>query len=97
LKKDKAFESLKKSFAADLEGKVKTLQLTIADSNFGGKKCDWETIFRIAHQIRGTARSFGFSEISMAAGELEQSVAKKSLEHTARLVRRISDLSRIMS
>ena len=97
LKKDKTFENLKKSFAADLEGKMMVLQSTLGGSNAEGKKCDWESISRIVHQIRGTARSFGFSEISAVADELEQFVAKKSLEHTKRLIRRISDLARIMA
>jgi len=94
LKRDKAFEKLKSSFAKDLAEKVKALQKAVTGTHPINKTCDWEMVGRIAHQIKGTARSFGYSEISIVADELEQSVGKKSLEYTTGLVRRISDLSR---
>lgn len=95
MKQDKAFEKLKKSFVADLEEKVKLLQNAIDSRDLKSAGFDWETIGRISHQVRGTANSFGFSEISAAADELEQSVAKKSTEDVTKLVRRLSDLSRL--
>jgi len=96
LAKDTGFENLKKSFTVDLGEKVKVLRTAVGDFDSSSKGCDWETVGRIAHQIRGTAKSFGFSEISTTADELEQFAAKRSLEQTVRLVRRISDLSRII-
>ena len=72
-------------FAADLAEKIKTLHCAVDDA-------DWEVIGRVSHQIGGTAKSFGFPEISTVASELEQSVGNKSLEYSAGLVKKISDL-----
>ena len=94
MKRDETFEKLKSLFIADLKEKIKTLLGTIGDANLANGVCDWETVDKIAHQIKGTAKSFGYSEISTVADELERSVAKKSLEYSAGLIEKISDLSR---
>ncbi|MGO9482882.1 MAG: Hpt domain-containing protein [Candidatus Kryptoniota bacterium] len=93
MKKDEAFEKLKGLFTADLKDKIKTLNGVIVGNPPVNGACDWETVAQIAHQIKGTARSFGYSEISMVADELERSVAKRSLEYSTSLVKKISDLS----
>ena len=85
MNRDDSFENLKTLFAAELAEKIKTLQAAVRDAN-------WDTIGRISHQIRGTAKSFGYSEVSVLAAELEQAVAQKSLDYSADLVKRISDL-----
>ncbi len=94
MKRDETFEKLKSLFIADLKEKIKTLLRTIDDTNLANGTCDWETVDKIAHQIKGTAKSFGYSEISTVADELERSVEKKSLEHSGSLIKKISDLSR---
>jgi len=86
LSQENSFEELKKLFAADLTEKVKLLQVAVRETN-------WETIARISHQIKGTAKSFGFTEVSVLADELEQSAAQKMFEKTVEIIREISDRS----
>lgn len=86
MSQDYSFEDLKNLFCADLGEKVKSLEAAVSTGN-------WETVGRISHQIKGTAKSFGFAEISYLAAELEQSAAQKKPEYSADLVRKISDRS----
>jgi len=86
LSKDYTFEELKALFAADLSQKMKVLQDAVGNGS-------WETISRISHQIKGTAKSFGFTNISALAAELEQSIAQNRLELAPGLVKKISDAS----
>ncbi len=83
--RDDGFEELRTMFAEDLAEKVKALQAALANSN-------WDCITKISHQIGGTAKSFGFPEISAAAHELERSSRKISLEEAAVLVKKISQM-----
>jgi HPt (histidine-containing phosphotransfer) domain-containing protein len=85
LNRDEGFENLKTLFAADLAEKITALQAALRDAN-------WDGVRSISHQITGTARSFGYPEISGIAGELEHSAGEMSLEHSMGLVKRISDL-----
>ena len=85
MSRDDGFENLRTLFAADLAEKIKTLQAAVRDAN-------WDAIGRISHQIIGTAKSFGYPELSVLAAELERSISKKSLEYSADLVKKISDL-----
>lgn len=83
--KDQSFEDLKTLFAADLSGKIIALKAAIRDAN-------WDAIRTISHQISGVATSFGYPEISMLASELERSVEQNSLDYSADLVKKISEL-----
>ncbi len=83
---DSGFEELRNLFAEDLAEKIKTLQTALVNSN-------WDTICKISHQIGGTAKSFGYPEISTTAHELERSVGKISLQDAAVLVNKISEMS----
>jgi HPt (histidine-containing phosphotransfer) domain-containing protein len=85
MNRDDGFEELRTMFAEDLAEKIKALQAALTDSN-------WESIVKISHQIGGTAKSFGYPEISAAAHELERSSGKISLEEAAVLVKKISEL-----
>jgi HPt (histidine-containing phosphotransfer) domain-containing protein len=38
---------------------------------------NWDDLERTAHQLRGAAGSYGFGEVTPAAGKLEQSVREK--------------------
>ena len=82
---DEGFEELKTLFTEDMAEKIRSLQKAVADSN-------WDAISRISHQIGGTAKSFGYPEISTFAHELERSAGKISLEDAAGLVKKISDI-----
>jgi len=84
--RDDGFEELKTLFAEDLAVKIKSLQVAVSDS-------DWDAISRISHQIGGTAKSFGYAEISAVAHELERSARKISLEDAGELVKKISGMS----
>jgi len=85
LKTEDSFESLKTLFETDLAEKIRVLETAICDAN-------WETIGRVSHQISGTAESFGYPDITDVAVELERSVGKRSLDYSADLVKRISEL-----
>jgi len=82
--RDDAFEELKTLFAEDLAGKVRALQDAVTAS-------DWEAISKISHQIGGTAKSFGYPEVSSLAHELERTAREISLGDAAALVKKISD------
>jgi len=82
---DDGFEELRTMFAEDLAEKIKALQVALTNSN-------WDSITKISHQIGGTAKSFGYPEISAAAHELERSSRKISLEEAAVLVKKISEM-----
>ncbi|HUI31632.1 MAG TPA: Hpt domain-containing protein [Candidatus Acidoferrales bacterium] len=81
---DEGFEHLKTLFHDDMAEKIKALQSAVVDSN-------WDAVGRLSHQIGGTAKSFGYPEISTMAHELERSVRKISLGEVADLVKKISD------
>jgi HPt (histidine-containing phosphotransfer) domain-containing protein len=85
MSRDDGFEELKTLFAEDLAEKIKALQAAVTDS-------DWNAISKISHQIGGTAKSFGYPEISAMAHELERSAQKISLEDAAELVKKISGM-----
>ncbi len=83
--RDDGFEDLRTLFTADLLEKLKALEAAVRDA-------DWDEVSAIAHKIRGTAKSFGYPEVSSVAADLERSSEEKSLEYSASLVKRISDL-----
>ncbi len=85
MNRDDGFEYLRTLFAADLLEKLKALEDALRDA-------DWDEVSAIAHKIRGTAKSFGYPEVSNVAADLENSSEYKSLEHSAALVKKISDL-----
>ena len=85
MNRDDGFENLRTLFAADLLEKVETLKAALRDA-------DWDEVNAIAHRIRGTAKSFGYPEISRVAAELEHSADEKSLESSSDLVKKISEL-----
>ena len=85
MKKDDGFENLKTLFAADLKEKIQILQAALRDAN-------WDGVNLISHQISGTAKSFGYPEISRFAAELEHLADEKSLDRSMGLVKKISDL-----
>ncbi len=85
MNRDDGFENLRTLFAADLLEKIEALQAALRDAN-------WEGVNSISHQITGTAKSFGYPEISRVAAELEHSAGEKRLDHSIGLVKKISDL-----
>lgn len=86
MNRDDSFEDLRTLFAADLNEKLKGLQAALRDAN-------WDEVGAIAHKISGTAKSFGFPEVSSVAADLERSSEAKSLDRSAELVKKISDLA----
>ncbi len=86
MSEEEGFEQLRKKFLEDLAVKVKNLEAAVAESN-------WDAISRISHQIGGSAKSFGYPDVSAAARELERSVRKISLIDAAGLVKKILDNS----
>ena len=81
---DEGFERLRVLFAEDMAEKVRSLRSLMREAN-------WPEIGKIAHQIGGTARSFGYPEISDVANELERSTGRISLEEATLLVDKISE------
>ncbi len=85
MNRDDGFEKLRTLFAADLSEKIRALEVAL-------RAAEWNEVSSISHQIKGTAKSFGYPEISSVAAEIEDSASKRSLEYTEGLVKRISDL-----
>ncbi len=85
MKRDEGFENLRTIFAADLAEKLKALDAAL-------KAAKWDEVSVISHQITGTAKSFGYPEISGVAAELEHSARRMSLEYCTTLLKKISDL-----
>ncbi len=44
------------------------------------QRCDWEEVRRTVHQFKGSAASYGFGTISLAAAELEQAIRNRTPE-----------------
>ena len=44
--------------------------------------CDWEGLRQAAHQLKGSAGSYGFPAISPAAAELEDAIRRQLPEET---------------
>jgi HPt (histidine-containing phosphotransfer) domain-containing protein len=84
MSRDDEFEELRSLFAEDLAEKIKELQKAVANS-------DHDVICKISHQIGGSAKSFGYPEVSELAHELERSARGISLEDAAVLVKKMSE------
>ena len=85
MSRDDGFERLRNLFTADLAEKIKSLEAALREAK-------WDEVNLISHQITGTAKSFGYPEISSVASELEDSVPRRSIQKASDLVKRISDL-----
>ena len=64
-------------FVEEMPGRVQTL---VDEYNSG----DWGGLRRTAHQLKGAAGSYGFEEISPAAGRLERFLANDEPEEQIR-------------
>ncbi|MCL4538994.1 MAG: Hpt domain-containing protein [Bacteroidetes bacterium] len=84
--KDKSFENIRALAAADMPGQIAVLEAAICDANR-------DTVRTTSHQISGRATSFGCTDISALASELERSVEKTSLSYSVDSVNRIYNLS----
>ena len=60
-------------FVGELPNRVSTLQTHAQDQ-------DWESLRRVAHQLKGSGGSYGFDEISTYAARLEASCKQISKE-----------------
>jgi HPt (histidine-containing phosphotransfer) domain-containing protein len=57
--------------------------------------CDWAGLRQAAHQIKGTAGSYGFPAISPAAAQLEDAICRQLPEEAIRqAVEQVVDLCR---
>jgi len=56
---------------------------------------DWEGLNRAAHQLKGTAGSHGFDQITPFAAELESAISdQQDLDRVPQLVKRLVDVCR---
>jgi len=60
-------------FVEELPNRVSTLQTHAQDQ-------DWESLRRVAHQMKGSGGSYGFGDISTYAARLEASCKQESKE-----------------
>ena len=64
---------LVRQFVNEMPGRIHQLTAELDAS-------DWESLLRTAHQLKGTAGSYGFGEISPAADSLEKLIKSGSPE-----------------
>jgi len=74
---DPELSELVEMFVSEIPERVKLLTEAEADS-------DWETVGRVAHQIKGAAGSYGFGEITPFAARLENACRLDEGEETIR-------------
>ena len=53
------------------------------DMAAGAAQGDWESLRRLAHRIKGTAGAFGFAEVGIAAGRIEDHLKNGRVEEVA--------------
>lgn len=65
------FLKLRDTYAAKLPSKVVELEQAVARARSSGSEDELKQARSLAHRLRGTAGSYGFSAVSQAGGELE--------------------------
>jgi HPt (histidine-containing phosphotransfer) domain-containing protein len=73
-------------FVEELQEKVAAIERSLAEQDF-------ETLGRLAHQLKGSAGGYGFPAITDAAGDVEASInARRSLDTLAEEVKGLTSL-----
>ncbi|TIH14655.1 phosphotransferase [Marinifilum sp. JC120] len=70
---DEKLAELNKRYAAALGGRVAELEGYLLAYESGGFSADLEKLYKNAHAVAGSARTFGLPEVTVKAKELELS------------------------
>ena len=70
---DPDLEELVELFVSEMPNRIATLESLLA-------QCDWDSLRRTAHQLKGAAGSYGFAPISPSAARVEDAVRQASPE-----------------
>ncbi|MBS0265823.1 MAG: PAS domain S-box protein [Planctomycetes bacterium] len=85
---DEAFEKLKQRYIAHLAQRIEEAQLSLASADFARLRT-------LAHQTRGVAATYGFSELGDVATALESAIiAEQPVPDIARITEQWIDLAR---
>lgn len=68
---DEKIAELNKKYAAALGGRVAEIEAHLAAYESGGSPNDLEKLYKAAHAVAGSARTFGLPEVTLKAKELE--------------------------
>ncbi len=74
---EKKMAELNKRYAADLGGRVGLLEEFLATYAANGCEDSLERLYKGAHALAGSARTFGLPDVSVVAKELELSARDK--------------------
>ncbi len=67
---DPGFAELVEMFAAEMPGRAAALESALG-------RQEWDELRRCAHQLKGSASSYGFPQITQAAGSLEMAIQRR--------------------
>ncbi|NDV24128.1 Hpt domain-containing protein [Desulfovibrio sp. JC022] len=70
---DEKLAELNKRYAAALGGRVEELEGYLSAYERGGDDADLEKLYKNAHAVAGSARTFGLPKVTVKAKELELS------------------------
>lgn len=86
---------LNKRYGADLGERVEALEIFLSDYTSSGSEDALEKLYKGAHALAGSARTFGFPDVSVVAKKLELS-ARESNDAEI-LFARLSELKKLIS
>ncbi|CCO23043.1 Hpt domain-containing protein [Maridesulfovibrio hydrothermalis] len=86
---------LNKKYAAALGGRIAELETHLAAYESTGAAYDLEKLYKGAHAVAGSARTFGLPEVTVKAKELE--LAARDRKDIKILHRKISELKKCIS
>lgn len=68
---EKKLAELNRKYAAALGGRISELETYLDDYEKSGRSADLEKLYKGAHALAGSARTFGQAEVTVKAKELE--------------------------
>ena len=86
---------LNKRYGADLGDRVEALELFLSEYVSSDSKIALEKLYKGAHALAGSARTFGFSDVSVVAKKLELSA--REFDDAEILFARLYELKKLIS
>ena len=92
---DEKIAELNRKYAAALGGRVAEIEAHLAEYTSGGSPNDLKKLYKAAHAVAGSARTFGLPEVTLKAKELE--LAARNHADTKKLYKKLSALKDCVS
>jgi len=92
---EKQLAELNKKYAAALGGRIAELEAFLTTYELTGSDDDLEKLYKGAHAVAGSARTFGLPDVTVKAKELELSARDKN--ETKILYKKLSALKKCIS